>query len=109
MHKLTILVAAAGLFSLSITASADAGHATEQASTQSDGTAWTCPMHADVVQDEAGECPKCGMKLVEAKEVYSCPMHSDVHSSQAGECPKCGMTMTAETEESGEHHHMDNH
>jgi hypothetical protein len=28
---------------------------------------YTCSMHADVVQDKAGTCPKCGMKLVEKK------------------------------------------
>src|SRR3546814_5483191 len=24
---------------------------------------YTCPMHPEVVQDEPGECPKCGMAL----------------------------------------------
>ena len=28
---------------------------------------YTCPMHADVVKDAPGDCPKCGMKLVEKK------------------------------------------
>lgn len=28
---------------------------------------YTCPMHPEVVQDAAGDCPKCGMKLVEKK------------------------------------------
>lgn len=28
---------------------------------------YTCPMHPEVVQDAAGKCPKCGMKLVEKK------------------------------------------
>lgn len=26
---------------------------------------YTCPMHPEVVKDAAGNCPKCGMKLVE--------------------------------------------
>ena len=26
---------------------------------------YTCSMHPDVVQDKPGDCPKCGMKLVE--------------------------------------------
>ncbi len=26
-------------------------------------TKYTCPMHPDVVQDQSGNCPKCGMKL----------------------------------------------
>jgi len=27
-----------------------------------------CPMHPDVVQKKAGNCPQCGMKLVRKKE-----------------------------------------
>ena len=35
----------------------------------SDGHAhqYTCPHHPEVVQDKPGNCPKCGMKLVEKK------------------------------------------
>ena len=28
---------------------------------------YTCSMHPEVVQDEPGKCPKCGMELVEKK------------------------------------------
>jgi hypothetical protein len=28
---------------------------------------YTCPMHAEVVTDKPGDCPKCGMTLVEKK------------------------------------------
>ncbi|MEO6904074.1 MAG: DUF6799 domain-containing protein [Bacteroidia bacterium] len=28
---------------------------------------YTCPMHPDVISDKAGQCPKCGMDLVEKK------------------------------------------
>lgn len=28
---------------------------------------FTCPMHPEIVQDKAGDCPKCGMKLVEKR------------------------------------------
>jgi len=30
---------------------------------------YTCPMHPEIVQDMPGNCPKCGMTLVPAKEV----------------------------------------
>ena len=30
-------------------------------------TTYTCPMHAEVKQDKPGNCPKCGMALVEKK------------------------------------------
>ena len=28
---------------------------------------YTCPMHSEVVSDKPGNCPKCGMALVEKK------------------------------------------
>lgn len=28
---------------------------------------YTCPMHAEVLSDKPGDCPKCGMALVEKK------------------------------------------
>src|SRR5690606_34045822 len=27
------------------------------------GARWTCPMHPEIVQDEPGSCPLCGMAL----------------------------------------------
>lgn len=35
--------------------------------TQSAATKYTCSMHPEVVQDKPGDCPKCGMKLVEKR------------------------------------------
>ncbi|HEX7168074.1 MAG TPA: multicopper oxidase domain-containing protein [Acidimicrobiales bacterium] len=31
---------------------------------QQQGSAWTCPMHPEVVSDTQATCPKCGMKLI---------------------------------------------
>lgn len=41
----------------------------EKSSAQSGGQAvkYTCSMHPDVVQDKPGNCPKCGMALVEKR------------------------------------------
>ncbi|WP_235008517.1 heavy metal-binding domain-containing protein [Candidatus Halocynthiibacter alkanivorans] len=64
---------------------------------------YTCPMHPEVVSDTPGNCPKCGMTLVEAGSssgddhgahaaaTYTCPMHPEVVSDAPGSCPKCGM------------------
>ncbi len=30
---------------------------------------YTCPMHPEVVMDKPGKCPKCGMTLVEKKDM----------------------------------------
>jgi FtsP/CotA-like multicopper oxidase with cupredoxin domain len=58
---------------------------------------YACPMHPDVVQDEAGRCPRCGMTLL-AKAVpitYACPMHPDVVQDEPGRCARCGMKLLA--------------
>ena len=56
---------------------------------------YTCPMHLEVVSDEPGRCPSCGMKLIAeaAPTGYACPMHPDVTSETADRCPECGMKL----------------
>ena len=55
---------------------------------------YACPMHPEVVGEEAGRCPKCGMKLLATSaSSYVCPMHPDVVSDTADHCPKCGMKL----------------
>jgi FtsP/CotA-like multicopper oxidase with cupredoxin domain len=57
---------------------------------------YACPMHSEVVQDEPGNCPECGMKLLAVAAPtggYTCPMHPEVTSEGPGHCPKCQMKL----------------
>lgn len=61
-----------------------------------------CPMHCegDKTYDKPGDCPVCGMDLVEEQnlstsnaEQWTCPMHPEVVKDEAGSCPICGMDL----------------
>ena len=61
-----------------------------------EGAVYTCPMHPDVVSEEPGRCPECGMKLMPVESPptsYACPMHPQVTSDAPDRCPECGMKL----------------
>jgi len=68
---------------------------------QGSGT-YYCPMHCegDKTYDKPGDCPVCGMDLVEEQNLaatstsqYTCPMHPEIVKEEAGSCPICGMDL----------------
>lgn len=69
-----------------------------------------CPMHCegDKTYDKMGDCPVCGMDLIEQPKLnqsvqYTCPMHSEIIRDTSGSCPKCGMDLVPlEPEETAE-------
>ncbi|WP_242118700.1 heavy metal translocating P-type ATPase [Aestuariivivens sediminicola] len=61
-----------------------------------------CPMHCegDKTYDQPGDCPVCGMDLVEEQQLstfnarlWTCPMHPEIVRDEVGSCPICGMDL----------------
>jgi hypothetical protein len=52
---------------------------------------WTCPVHREVTETAAGECPICQRVLVRSRiaEAWSCPVHALVVEPGPGKCPLC--------------------
>ena len=57
---------------------------------------YTCPMHPEVLRDEPGTCPLCGMSLepvAASTSHWTCPMHPSVHEPGPGHCADCGCAL----------------
>lgn len=88
------------------------GHSDSHQTSDSGGAdLWTCPMHPDILLEEPGECPICGMDLVQVEsapemsddphahsskgaELWTCGMHPEVIQEEPGTCPICHMDLT---------------
>jgi len=72
---------------------------------------YTCPMHPEVVQDEPGSCPKCGMHLVpmdeaaNAEATHDCCKSEDEASAEKHEHKHSGHDHKSHDHKSHEHHH----
>jgi len=69
---ITALVAATGISGLALSGCSGSSQtetpkqpAKESVQKSEQAVRYTCSMHPEVLQDKPGDCPKCGMKLVE--------------------------------------------
>ncbi len=86
------------------------GQATEAGTVPAGKQLWTCGMHPQVLEEEPGQCPICGMDLVPLREdastpdkvaaheeaghqLWTCGMHPQVIQDEPGQCPICGMDL----------------
>lgn len=69
MRKLVLILSVIALISFAITScSGSPEKETENKdSIQGANVQYTCSMHPEVLQDKPGDCPKCGMDLIEKK------------------------------------------
>ena len=76
-------------------------HKAETSKEKGTGTFY-CPMHCegDITYEKAGDCPVCGMDLVEEVSItptsgtqFTCPMHPEIIKDEPGSCPICGMDL----------------
>ena len=90
-------------------------HETEQEQEQQHEKSqkYTCPMHPEVITDRAGNCPKCGMKLVPMGEKKRRTSNAQRSTSKVGAIdpnrPRHSPSVAATTHSAGEHEHEKMH
>jgi hypothetical protein len=70
----------AGLMLLNFSVNQVYGQTPQNTQVKQQTVMYTCPMHPEVIQDHPGKCPKCGMTLVEKKELSKGTLH-ETHDS----------------------------
>lgn len=78
----------------------ESSHERIQQNQKGSGTFY-CPMHCEgeKTYDKPGDCPVCGMDLVEMSssqkmpQRFTCPMHPEIVEDEMGSCPICGMDL----------------
>lgn len=73
-RTIATLLAAAGIAGLTLAGCTDSSQqdtpaqsTNQPAQKDAQTVQYTCSMHAEVLQDKPGDCPKCGMKLTEKR------------------------------------------
>ncbi len=67
VFAVTVALSLAGILLTGCSASSSNESKATDSSTQTATVKYTCSMHPEVVQDKPGDCPKCGMKLVQKR------------------------------------------
>jgi hypothetical protein len=78
----------AGLMMLNFSAYQVYGQASENEPTKQQIAQYTCAMHTEVVKEQSGKCPICGMKLVEKKDISKGDMQQANDSTMMKPCDK---------------------